>query len=237
MIILPAIDIKDSKCVRLYQGDFSTAEQVADDPLETALWFKSCGATWVHMVDLDGSYEGRLVNKEIFLTVAKESGLFVQLGGGIRDMETASFYIENGISRIILGTAAAENRDFVNEAVKEYGDKIAVGIDAKSGMVMSHGWTESTGTDFIGLAKDMEAMGVKTIIYTDISRDGTLNGANAAHYAKLKGSVSCDIIASGGIKDLRDIQILKTLDLYGAICGKSIYSGSVDLKQAIKACQ
>lgn len=234
MVIFPAIDIKGGKCVRLYQGNFDTAEQVAGDALETAQRFKSCGARWVHMVDLDGSLEGKRVNEGIFIRIAKESGLSVQLGGGIRDMETASYYIENGISRIILGTAAIDSPEFVREAVRKFGDKVAAGIDAKSGVAMARGWTEGSGTDFVELAKRMDGCGVKTLIYTDISLDGTLAGIGTEHYERLMKAVSCDIIASGGIKDINDISKLRALGLYGAICGKSLYSGSLDLKKAIK---
>ena len=234
MIILPAIDIKDRKCVRLYKGEFDTAEKVAEDPLQTALSFKRSGAEWVHMVDLDGSLAGRRINQSIFLDVAKNSGLRVELGGGIRDMETAEFYLENGVSRVILGTAAVKNPAFVAEAVKTFDDKVAVGIDAKDGMAAAGGWLDVSGIHYIELAKRMEDMGVATIIYTDISKDGTLTGPSFDHYAALRAAVSCQIIASGGITDIEDVKKLAAMNLYGAICGKSIYKGTLDLAEAIE---
>lgn len=236
MIIFPAIDIIDSKPVRLFKGDFATAEQVADDVLETANGFVQAGAEWVHMVDLDGSLKKEPVNAETFINVSKETGLKVELGGGIRTMKDIDFYVNNGISRIILGSVALKNPNLVKEAVKEFGDKIAVGIDAKSGFVATEGWVEKSDVYFTDLAKRMEDVGVKNIIFTDISRDGTLTGPNVEQLVEINNAVSCDITASGGVTNIDDILTLKSKNLYGAICGKSIYEGTLDLKAAVEAC-
>lgn len=233
MVILPAIDIHQGKCVRLYQGDYATAQQVAADPVETAVSFREAGAEWVHMVDLDGAKSGNLENREIFLTVAKECGLPIELGGGIRDMKAVEYYLEHGISRVILGSAAIRNPEFVREAVHVFGEKIAVGIDAKNGKAAASGWLEESEFDYIDLAKSMEQIGVRTIIYTDIAKDGTLSGPNLEQLIRINAAVSCDIIASGGIHNLDDIKALTKQGLYGAICGKSLYQGTLDLKEAI----
>lgn len=235
MLLFPAIDIQNGRCVRLYQGDFSTARQVADDPLDTALAFRKAGAEWIHMVDLDGAKTGVRANAPIFLEVARESGLKVELGGGIRDAETLAYYFENGVSRCILGSAALKNPAFVQTAVETYGDRIAVGIDAKDGLVAAEGWLEVSKVPYIEFAGRMESLGVHTLIFTDISRDGTLEGPNFAQLEALQKAVSCDIIASGGIRDIGHIRALAERSLYGAICGKSLYSGTLDLASAIVA--
>ncbi|MCH5199450.1 MAG: 1-(5-phosphoribosyl)-5-[(5-phosphoribosylamino)methylideneamino]imidazole-4-carboxamide isomerase [Oscillospiraceae bacterium] len=236
MIILPAIDIKDGTCVRLYKGDFATAEKVADNYMQTAKGFASDGAKWIHMVDLDGAKNGTPVNSDIFIDVAKNTCLKVELGGGIRNIDAVEYYISNGISRVILGSIALKNSQIVMEAVKEYGDRIAVGIDSKNGMVAAEGWLEASEVDYIQLALQMIAAGVKNIIFTDISKDGTLSGVNLEQLSALKTATygKCNIIASGGVHTIADITACKKLDLYGVICGKSIYSGTLDLKEAIK---
>lgn len=236
MIIFPAIDIIDSKPVRLFKGDFSTASQVADDALETAEGFVKAGCQWVHMVDLDGSLKKEPVNAETFIAVAKETSLKVELGGGIRTMKDIDFYVNNGIARIILGSVALKNPELVREAVKEFGSVIAVGIDAKNGYVATEGWTQSSNIYFTDLAKQMESVGVETIIYTDISKDGTLSGPNISQLEEINNSVSCNITASGGVTNLDDIVRLREAGLYGAICGKSIYQGTLNLKEAVEAC-
>jgi phosphoribosylformimino-5-aminoimidazole carboxamide ribotide isomerase len=233
MIILPAIDIKDGRCVRLTQGDFDTVEKVAEDWFTTALSFAKDGAEWIHMVDLDGVLTGRPENSHMFIEVAKKTGLKVELGGGIRSMKDISHYLEKGISRIILGTAAINEQELVEEAVNEYGDRIAVGIDAKDRRVRGSGWLKNSGIDFIDLAKAMENIGVQTMIFTDISKDGTLKGPNLAQLKELSAAVSVNIIASGGIHSLADIKALSDMGLYGAICGKAIYKGELSLKEAI----
>ena len=234
MIIFPAIDIIDSKPVRLFKGDFATAEQVADDVLEAANGFVQAGAEWVHMVDLDGSLKKERVNSQTFVDVAAQTPLKVEIGGGIRTMADIDFYANNGISRVILGSVALKNPALVEQAVKEFGELIAVGIDAKNGFVATEGWTEGSDTYYIDLAKQMEAIGVKTIIYTDISKDGTLSGPNVEQLTALNEAVSCDITASGGVTNIDDIVSLRDKNLYGAICGKSIYKGTLDLRQAVE---
>lgn len=237
MIIFPAIDIIDGKPVRLFKGDFSTAEQVAEDALQTAQGFVDAGAEWIHMVDLDGSVQKKRVNYQVFVDVANQTSLKVELGGGIRTMQDIDYYANNGISRVILGSVALKNPALVKEAVKEFGDLIAVGIDAKNGLVATEGWTEGSDTFYIDLARQMEDMGVKTIIYTDISKDGTLSGPNIEQLTALNEAVSCDITASGGVTNIDDIIALNNKGLYGAICGKSIYKGTLDLKQAVEVCK
>ncbi|WP_027400218.1 1-(5-phosphoribosyl)-5-[(5-phosphoribosylamino)methylideneamino]imidazole-4-carboxamide isomerase [Anaerovorax odorimutans] len=234
MIILPAIDIKNGQCVRLTKGDFATTEKVAEDPVETALDFVKNGAEWIHMVDLDGALKGNLENSKIFKDVAKETSLKVEIGGGIRSIESIEHYLENGIARVILGSAALRDPELTKEAVKKYGEKIAIGIDAKNGMVSASGWLEDSDTNYIDMAKSMEAIGVSTIIFTDISKDGTLSGPNLDQLGKINEAVSCNIIASGGIHVIDDIKALKEMGIYGAICGKSIYKGTLSLKEAIQ---
>ncbi|MDE6863553.1 MAG: 1-(5-phosphoribosyl)-5-[(5-phosphoribosylamino)methylideneamino] imidazole-4-carboxamide isomerase, partial [Eubacterium sp.] len=199
MIIFPAIDIIGGKPVRLYKGDFSTAKQVAGDALETAEGFVKAGCQWIHMVDLDGSLKKEPVNAQTFISVANETPLKVELGGGIRTMKDIDFYINKGISRIILGSVALKNPQLVEEAVKEFGTAIAVGIDAKQGYVATEGWVEGSDVYFTDLAKKMEAVGVKTIIFTDIGKDGTLSGPNIEQLVVINNAVSCDITASGGV--------------------------------------
>lgn len=233
MIILPAIDIKDGKCVRLRKGEFDTAEQVAASPYDTADSFRQAGAAWIHMVDLDGAKDAKPVNSEIFCKVAAQSGLKVELGGGIRRMDTIEYYLQQGIAHIILGSVAVKNPALVKEAVQHFGGQIAVGIDAKQGMVATEGWLDTSNVNYIEMAKMMEAVGVQTIIYTDISKDGMLSGVNGEQLDAINQAVSCNIIASGGVKSIADIELCKQLGLYGVICGKSIYSGSLDLAEAV----
>lgn len=234
MIILPAIDIKDGNCVRLIKGEFGTAQKVAESPFETAKRFKEAGAKWMHMVDLDGAKTGDRPNRNIILRVIQQSGLNVEIGGGIRDMDCVRDYLEGGAARVILGSAALENKNFIKKAVTDYGEKIAVGIDSRDGKVATRGWLDTSDVLFTEFAKDIEQIGVKCIIFTDISCDGTLEGPNFEQLQELQEAVSCNIIASGGIRDIGNIRRLCKMNLYGAICGKSIYSGTLDLKQAIK---
>ncbi|MCL2160004.1 MAG: 1-(5-phosphoribosyl)-5-[(5-phosphoribosylamino)methylideneamino]imidazole-4-carboxamide isomerase [Oscillospiraceae bacterium] len=236
MIIIPAIDILDAQCVRLVRGEYGSAQKVAEDPLATAKYFESCGAKYIHMVDLNGAKEGKPVNAEIFIKLAGSVNVPVELGGGIRDMEAIDYYIQNGISRIILGSAILKNKDFAKEAAKKHGEKIAAGIDAKNRKVQTSGWLEENEIDFTELAMEMAKIGIKNIIYTDISVDGTLKGANLEHYKELKNILpsGVDITASGGVGSMQDIKCLCELGIYGAICGKAIYSGDLDLKEAIE---
>lgn len=237
MVILPAIDIKDGNCVRLFRGDYATAEKVAENYLDTALAFEKAGAEWIHMVDLDGAKEGRPVNTKIYTDVAEKTNLKVELGGGIRNIETIDEYLKMGISRVILGSAALKNPQLVSDSVEKFGsEKIVVGIDAKDGMVATEGWLETSDVNYIDLANKMISYGVKYFIFTDISKDGTLSGVNAEQLKKLYDGThgDCKIIASGGVHTIEDIRICKEMGLYGTICGKSIYSGSLDLAKAIE---
>lgn len=239
MIILPAIDIKDGNCVRLLKGDFATVHKVADSYMETAKSFENAGASWIHMVDLDGAKEGKPVNGEIYLDVAKNTGLKVEVGGGIRSLDTVEYYVSRGIARVILGSVALKNPQIVVDAVKEYGDKISVGIDAKNGIVAAEGWLEDSQVNYINLALEMIKAGVKNIIFTDISKDGTLSGVNIEQLTALKNAAGdkCGITASGGVHNIEDIKACKKMGLYGAICGKSLYSGTLDLREAIEAAE
>ncbi|MBE6071153.1 MAG: 1-(5-phosphoribosyl)-5-[(5-phosphoribosylamino)methylideneamino]imidazole-4-carboxamide isomerase [Clostridium butyricum] len=234
MIILPAIDIIDGKPVRLYQGDYNKKEIVADDIFETAKSFEKVGAEYIHLVDLDGAKSGGNQNHEIVIKIAKELNVPVELGGGIRSLDTIKYLIENGVSRVILGTIAIEDEELLKTAVDKYGEKIAVGIDCKDGKVYGRGWLEGSDLDYIDFAKKMEGVGVKNIIVTDISKDGTLEGANVEMLKKLKSTVNIDITASGGVRDLDNIKELIDVDLYGAITGKAIYAGTLSLEEAIK---
>ena len=237
MIIFPAIDIMDGKPVRLLRGDFATAEQVAEDVLSTAKQFARVGCTWVHMVDLDGSLQKKPVNTDPILQVVEHTPLKVEVGGGIRTMEAIAFYLDRGVDRVILGSVALKNPELVQQAVDAYGDKIAVGIDAKQGMVATEGWTEDSQMDFIDLAKAMEKMGVATIIYTDIGRDGTLSGPDVQGLDRLNKAVGCNVIASGGVTTITDILVMKDKKMYGTICGKCIYKKTLDLREAVGICK
>lgn len=237
MFILPAIDIHKGQCVRLVQGDYATAQQVAADPLETAKSFEAAGAGWIHMVDLDGAKAGCPVNTEIYRNIAQNTDLKVEVGGGIRNMETIEAYLNMGISRVILGSAALKNPQLVKDAVAKFGSEaIAVGIDAKNGMVATEGWLETSDVRDVDLAKEMIAAGVRYFIVTDIAKDGTLTGVNTQQLAMLAKETNgqCSIIASGGVHTMDDIIACKQLGLYGTICGKSIYQGTLDLAEAIR---
>mgnify|MGYP004584946925 CR=1 FL=1 len=236
MIIFPAIDIKDGNCVRLFKGDFSTVEKVASDYLETALGFEKAGAEWIHMVDLDGAKEGRPVNTKIYTDVAEKTDLKVELGGGIRSLETISEYLDMGITRVILGSVALKDPKLVSDAVEKFGsEKIVVGIDAMNGMVATEGWLESSDVNYIDLANKMIEVGVKYFIFTDISKDGAMQGTNRELYRSLCEKYSLDITASGGVSDLSDIVALREMGMYGAIIGKAYYTGAVDLREALEA--
>lgn len=234
MIVLPAIDIKDGNCVRLQRGDYNTVEKVAESPFDTAKRFKKAGAQWMHMVDLDGAKDGTTQNKDLILEVAKSSGLLVEVGGGIRDMKTLEMYLTGGVHRAILGSVAVKNPELVKEAVSVYGDRIAVGIDAKDGMVCAEGWTDQSTVHYVELAKRMEDIGVQYMIFTDIHQDGMLSGPNLVQLDELKNAVSCNIIASGGVASLKDILNISALQVYGAITGRAIYTGDLDLAAAVE---
>ncbi len=237
MIIIPAIDIIDQKPVRLYQGDYNKKEVVGTSILEIAKEFEREGAEYLHCVDLDGAKSGKKENAKIICEVARLISIPVEVGGGIRTLNDIEFYLENGVSRVILGTAALSDPDLVKMAIEKYEERIAVGIDCKDGFVCVNGWLESSNVYFIDFAKMMQDIGVQTIIFTDISKDGTLMGPNYEMLKELKENVYVNIIASGGIKDLSHIQGLKDLDLYGAIIGKAMYTKSLNLKEAIALCK
>lgn len=232
MLIFPAIDLKNGKVVRLYKGDFDTVHQVADDPIATAKAFLAAGACHIHMVDLDGAKDGVRQNGDIVRAVA-ETGLRLELGGGIRSMADLEAVFALGVWRAVIGSAAVSNPDFVREAIGRYGpQRIAVGIDAKDGLVRTAGWTENAGIDYLFFAKQMEFIGVKYIIFTDIDTDGTLSGPSLGRLAELQATVSCSITASGGVSGNQDIRTLRDMGLYAAIIGKAWYAGAIDLAQA-----
>lgn len=236
MIIFPAIDIIGGQCVRLVKGDYATASKVAEDPLATAQQFEAAGAEWIHMVDLDGAKAGYPVNTEIYQNIAQNTKLKVEVGGGIRTLETIQAYLELGIARVILGSVALKNPQLVADAINTFGaDRIVVGIDAKDEMVATEGWLETSSVHYITLAQEMIKVGVKTIIFTDISKDGTLSGVSIGQLKQLADATAgqCNIVASGGVHTLEDIIACRDLGLYGTIAGKSLYQGTLDLHTAI----
>lgn len=237
MIIIPAIDIIDGKPVRLYKGDYNQKEIVAEDVLETALTFQKQGAEFIHLVDLDGAKKGELVNGKLIISVANKLKIPIEVGGGIRTFESIEYLINNGVSRVILGTVAMENKELVKKAVESFGEKISVGIDCRDGYAYGKGWLESSKLYYIDLAKELESLGVKNIILTDINRDGTLEGPNVEMLKELKKEVNIDITASGGIANIADIDKLKEVSVYGAITGKAIYSKTLSLEKAINLCR
>lgn len=233
MIILPAIDMKDGACVRLRKGKFSTAHQVANSAIETAKAFVDAGAKWIHMVDLDGARNGVRTNFPYIYEVIQNSGLNVELGGGIKSELDVITIAEAGVKRFVIGSAAVTKPEVVEYAVKKYGDKVAVGIDCMNGKVRTAGWEEDTGLDYLDFARQMEEKGVKTIIFTDIAADGMLSGPSFEQLACLQNSVNCNVIASGGVTTLNDVKKLRDMGLYGAIIGKAYYAGTIDLAEAI----
>ncbi len=235
MIVYPAIDIHNGQCVRLYRGDFATAQKVAEDPVQTARSFYDAGAKWIHTVDLDGAKDGTRRNTDIILRIAAESGCRVELGGGIRDMQTLEDYFGGGVSRCILGSSALKDTGFVRQAVRSYGHRIAVGIDAVNGLAAAEGWLEISEISYLTLAKEMESIGVQTLIFTDIAKDGTLSGPNFEALAELRRAVTCRVIASGGVRSVEDVRRCREMCLDGVICGKSLYSGTLTLSTALSA--
>lgn len=233
MIVLPAIDMIDGKPVRLFQGDYGKKEIVADSILSAAQHFKEQGASYIHMVDLDGAKSGKRENADAVLAVKEKTDLKIEIGGGIRTMEDISFYLEHGIDRVILGTAAIQNENLLKEAVNKYGERIAVGMDCRNGYAMAEGWLQKSSLWYLDFAGKLEKEGVQNIIFTDISKDGTMQGPNLDMLKKLSEHVSVRITASGGVHNLKDIENLSSLHLYGAIVGKAAYSDTFDLHQAI----
>ena len=234
MILYPAIDLYEGKAVRLFKGDYSQMTVYNDDPLAVAQDFQRCGATHIHLVDLQGARDGTTPNLETVQRIKESTGLFCEVGGGIRTMEIVDRYLSAGIDRVILGTAAVTDPDFLAAALQKYGEKIAVGIDIKDGFVAIKGWTETSDKDALAFCGQMQAMGVKTIICTDISKDGAMEGANHSLYRELAEKFDLQIIASGGVSSLEDVRKLSALDIHGAIIGKAYYTGAIDLKTAIE---
>lgn len=234
MILLPAVDLYEGKAVRLYQGDYARMTVYENDPLKVALRFREAGAEWIHLVDLEGARDGTTPNLDTVLRIKKESGLLAEIGGGIRRMETVERYLAAGLDRVILGTAALEDEDFLREALSRYGGRIAVGVDILDGEVAVRGWREKSGTDAFSFCEKLEDMGLETLISTDISRDGAMRGANRALYKLLQERFSMKIVASGGVSSLDDVRALAALGLYGAIVGKALYTGDIGLKEAIE---
>lgn len=234
MLIYPAIDLYRGKAVRLYKGDYAQMTVYSDDPPAIAEDFARCGATHMHIVDLEGAKSGSTPNFDIILEIKRRGGLFCEVGGGIRSMETVDRYLANGIDRVILGTAAVTEPGFLEEAVKKYGGRIAVGMDIKDGLVAIKGWTEKSALTAFDFCETLQKIGVETIICTDISRDGAMKGTNHQLYKELTERFSMQIIASGGVSSMEDVERLAQAKLYGAIIGKAYYTGAIDLARAIE---
>ena len=235
MIIFPAIDLYDKKAVRLYKGDYQNMTVYSENPIEIAHDFQSCGATHIHMVDLEGAKDGTTPNIDIVRQVANETDLFVEIGGGIRDMTTVEKYLSAGVGRVILGTAAVNDTEFLKSAVAKYGDKIAVGADVKDGYIAIKGWLEKSKITLEDFLSNMQSIGVKYILCTDISKDGAMKGTNLQLYKQLSQKYSMNITASGGVSTLDDVKQLRQMNIYGAIIGKAYYIGAIDLKDALEA--
>ena len=234
MLIFPAIDLYDGKAVRLYKGNYAEMTVYSDDPLSVAQDFERKGATYIHMVDLEGAKDGTTPNLSVVRDLAQKTGLRVEIGGGIRSMETVDKYISAGVYRVILGTAAVNDKAFLEEALQKYGEKIAVGADIKNGYVAIKGWLETSEIACDAFFEEMQEKGVKTIICTDISKDGAMKGTNLELYRSLSDRFSIDIVASGGVSSMDDVIALRNMELYGAIIGKAYYVGAIDLKEAIE---
>lgn len=234
MNIFPAIDLFGGKAVRLFKGDYNQMTVYSDNPLNVARDFEQYGAQYLHVVDLEGAKSGGTPNIETIKNIIQNTNLFVEVGGGIRSMETAKAYIDAGVGRVILGTAAVTDEAFLKSAVSAFGEKVAVGVDLKDGYVAIKGWTEKSAFSGMDFCKKMQDLGVKTIICTDISKDGAMKGTNLALYKTLSESLSLNLIASGGVSDISDVENLAAMGIYGAIIGKAYYTGAIDLKQAIE---
>jgi len=234
MQIYPAIDLKDGKCVRLRQGNFDDVTVYGSDPVAQAMEFAKAGATYIHIVDLDGAKKGAGVNQQVIKKIIETVGIPVQTGGGVRTMADIDERINNGVSRVIIGTAAVNNPELVREAVEKYGKKIAVCIDAKNGMVATHGWENVSDVSALDLCAEMAAFGVETIIYTDISKDGMMIGPNIETTAEIVEKTGINIIASGGVSTMADLENVEKIHAHGAIIGKALYQGALDLKEVIE---
>lgn len=237
MNIFPAIDLVGGKAVRLFKGDYAQMTVYNENPLEVAKAFEAAGAKFIHLVDLEAAKSGIPQNLPTIQKIVENTNLFVEVGGGIRNMETAETYLSAGVDRVILGTAAVQDPAFLKAALEKYGDQVAVGVDLKDGFVAIKGWTEKSDQDADAFFAKMEALGVKTVICTDISKDGAMQGTNRALYKELSEKFNIDLIASGGVSSIEDIEALRAMDLYGAIIGKAYYIGAIDLKKAIEVAQ
>ena len=235
MKIFPAIDLYEGKAVRLYKGDYSQMTVYSDDPVSVAKKFEAAGAEFIHMVDLEGAKDGTTPNLETVKAVANETGLFVEIGGGIRTMEVIEKYLSAGVGRVILGTAAVTDKEFLKSATERYGDRIAVGADVRDGKIAIKGWIEVSEYTLDAFFEMIQKIGVRTVICTDISRDGAMRGTNLEMYKSLSEKYSVNIIASGGVSDMSDVKKLRDMGLYGAIIGKAYYTGAIDLKEAVEA--
>lgn len=233
MILFPAIDLFEHKAVRLLRGDYAQMTVYSDNPPEIAQDFVRCGASHIHIVDLEGARSGETPNFDTVCKIRKDSGVFCEIGGGIRSMEVVNRYLKAGMDRVILGTAAVRDEAFLKEAVDTWGDCIAVGVDIRDGKVAVRGWTEDSGLDAFDFCQKMKNIGVKTLICTDISKDGAMLGTNRQLYRELSERFSVNIVASGGVSSLEDIAYLSSLGLYGAIIGKAYYTGELDLQKAV----
>ena len=234
MKIFPAIDLYDGKAVRLFKGDYQQMTVYSENPASIALDFESQGATCLHLVDLEGAKTGDTPNLSVIKNIIAQTNLFTEVGGGIRSMDVIRTYLESGVDRVILGTAAVTNEDFLLNAVNTYREKVAVGVDIRDGYVAIKGWTEKSQYTFEDFCKKLQSIGVRTLICTDISRDGAMRGTNLELYSKLSQTYKMDIIASGGVSSIEDIRSLRAMNLYGAIIGKAYYTGAIDLRQAIE---
>ena len=237
MILFPAIDLYEGKAVRLFKGRYDDMTIYSEDPGSIGEDFKACGASHIHIVDLEGAKEGTTPNFDTVCDIKNRSGCFCEIGGGIRSMDVVRKYVEAGIDRVILGTAAVTDRDFLEEALDAYGDKIAVGVDIRDGCVSIKGWTQDSGLDAFDFCADMQQLGVKTLIVTDISKDGAMKGTNRMLYKELTSRFDLQITATGGVSSMEDVQALAEMDLYGAIIGKAYYIGAIDLKEAVRAAE
>lgn len=234
MILYPAIDLLQGQAVRLYQGDYDRKTVYEADPLAAVLRFEQAGATHLHLVDLDGARSGEAVNREAILRIAAASRMSIQVGGGIRDMERVEGYLAHGVQRVILGTAAVEDKEFLQDALQAWPGRVAVGVDVRDGLVATKGWLHDTQLPLTPFLQELGAMGVQALIVTDIHRDGAMQGPNAALYRQIGEAGAFDLIASGGVSSLADLQVLRQLGLHGAIIGKALYTGAIDLKAALE---
>jgi phosphoribosylformimino-5-aminoimidazole carboxamide ribotide isomerase len=234
MNIFPAIDLYDKKAVRLYKGDYNQMTVYSERPWEIAIDFEKKGAKFIHVVDLEGAKTGETPNLDVVKKIASEANLFLEIGGGIRDMKTVEAYLNNGASRVILGTSAVNDEAFLRQAVEKYGEKIAVGADVKDGYIAIKGWIEKSEYSLEDFLNKMQKIGVKAVICTDISKDGAMNGTNLDMYKALSEKYSLEIVASGGVSSIDDVKALKEIGVWGAIIGKAYYTGAIDLKEAIE---